>query len=910
MKVKEADERVLPKWLSEILSNWAISELTDIQVRALESGLLEQESMLVAAPTSSGKTLVGEMAMQLAVRSGRKVLYLVSHKALADQKYEDFRAKYGDSSENPTATVALSTGDREEGEVNSVITVATYEKALGLVVSGQVKPESSLVVADEFQIIGEKGRGALIEALCAVFLTQGVEQFIALTATTENIDDIAGWMRCKAVRSFIRNVPLNQHIWWRGVGSLIPFGQEQVANQEPVPTGGIIDAVSHLLDSGKGPILVFVETRRDASDLSEQFAKRRVRAARGLELAEQLDLFSEPTQMSSSLRDAAEKGVCFHTADLSAQERQVLEQGFVDSKFDVCFATSTLAAGVNYPFRTVVFAHISYRYGDRAGTNLGRSEYRNMSGRAGRLGLHDVGHSVLIPQNGSELAAANSLVLPQEDVIRSRLPDLSLRKIVLMLSAAKIASSRDEVSAYLKKTFYWYQTADKNLPKVYELEGRIGPAIDWLVENGLVEMAGDEYLCTPIGRAISSTGLLPQTAVNLVEILKANAKILDSDFDNWVIGLVHACCSSEEFRGERQTRFFPFPARSALDSSGFLSSKNLLIRLDRADRQLAACVHALAMYIEGESERKIAHDCGISAGAIARLASDVSWVLDGVHDISCVRDVGCSQTLTNKIGLLARRIRWGAPAEALDLIRAAAMHKVPGVGRQRAMNLVRSGLDTIHKLLGAERQVLVGILKDERRVNLLIEAANKTAGVDRGKGAQIEVAKSLGMKEIFERCELALGTEYEDAIGALLSTLNNVKVRRVDDGKRQNVPDLQVTGHGFDILLECKTCTKSPPLIKKEEAFSVLQKACDFDSSMRRVTVGKPAFDETSKSKAAASKEIGLLEHSVLMEAALRVVSGEVSADEFMAWLAEPGVLEVGRLSQRSAYAVLAQKVN
>ena len=80
-----------------------------------------------------------------------------------------------------------------------------------------------------------------------------------------------------------------------------------------------------------------------------------MRTTSGIEIAEQLELFSEPTEPSEKLKSFAEKCVAFHTADLSAQERQVLEDGFAKSRFEVCFATSTLAAGVNFPFRTIVF---------------------------------------------------------------------------------------------------------------------------------------------------------------------------------------------------------------------------------------------------------------------------------------------------------------------------------------------------------------------------------------------------------------------------------------------------------------------------------------------------------------------------------------------------------------------------
>lgn len=124
----------------------------------------------------------------------------------------------------------------------------------------------------------------------------------------------------------------------------------------------------------------------------------------------------------------------------------------------------------------------------------------------------------------------------------------------------------------------------------------------------------------------------------------------------------------------------------------------------------------------------------------------------------------------------------------------------------------------------------------------------------------------------------------------------------LDDGIRQNVPDLLIELGAQQILLECKTCTKSPALIKKEEAWAVIQKAADFDTAMRRVTIGKPAFDETSKKKAAASQDITLVEHNVFMEGLLRVHGGTLAPGDFLTWLGSPGVAEIDRLGGTPTY--------
>ena len=160
MLLKEVKGPGVDSYLLEQLSSWGIVSLTEIQQKAISNGIADGKSMIVCAPTSSGKTLVGEIAILSRLRAGHKAIYLVSHKSLAEQKYEDFKKRFGENSTSPIASVGLSTGDRDEGDYGSQLLIATYEKALGLVVSGLIDPKRALIVSDELQILGDKNRGS------------------------------------------------------------------------------------------------------------------------------------------------------------------------------------------------------------------------------------------------------------------------------------------------------------------------------------------------------------------------------------------------------------------------------------------------------------------------------------------------------------------------------------------------------------------------------------------------------------------------------------------------------------------------------------------------------------------------------------------------------------------------------
>ena len=702
-------------------------------------------------------------------------------------------------------------------------------------------------------------------------------------------------------------MPLHQEIWFRGQAYRTTFGQEEgeYIDVEGSAPSNVEDIVSRLLELDRGPILVFTESRREATELAKSFSRSRPKQHRGIELSNQLELFSEPTESSNSLRENAERHVTFHTADLSPQERQVIEQGITEGTIDVCFATTTLAAGVNFPFRSIVFWKLTYQWGDRGGNKIARWDYRNMSGRAGRLGMHKDGYAIIVPKNQVELEHANRLVLPENDRLESRYFSVGLRKTVLALLAAQLADSAESVMRFFGNTLYWYQTLERNPEKLRALETKTAEAIKWLLDHKLVAQEGSELLVTPFGSVTASTGLLPSTAVGFAELLRTYCKRLGTAFDDAIPGLIHAAAASNEFIGENRTRFLPFPAKGEENESvSILSSYDLLVKLDSANLQVAKCTHAVLLFSQGMPERKIVHQTNLTSGSLHRLSNDVAWVLDGLRKLSCVSTFGCSQNITNQLAMLSRMVRWGAPAEALDVLRVAQRHQVPGLGRQRAMALVKQGISTLKDVLASGLEKLSSILRNPKRAEALVEAVSSISGVteDRLRNAHIRVAKSIEVNELVSVCNSVLGNEYEAAIANFLREEASWIITEVDNGERQNEPDLMIELGNVTIIIECKTSQKKVPMIDKENAWAVIQKAADYDKNYKRVTLGKPHFDETCKKKVANAYDITLIEHTVFIEGVLRVLLGSVTAEEFMQWLGQPGLSDLQRLGGRPTY--------
>jgi len=743
----------------------------------------------------------------------------VSHKALADQKYTDFQGRFGDAAAEPIASVGLSTGDRDEGEVTPRLLVSTYEKALALLLSGQINVSGLVVIADELQIVNEEFRGPNIETLCTILKQRGVEQFVALTATVGNAQELADWLDCTLVDCYTRDIDLHQEIWSAGQGYSVKFGQDIGG---PCHVGTTIpsdplEVVRHLISNDRGPVLVFTESRQEASNYADRYSQTRVRTADGIVLAEQLEFFSEPTESSQQLQRNAQKRVAFHTADLTAQERQVIEKGFADSSFDVCFATSTLAAGVNFPFRSVVFPKLTYQYGEREGRMIVRSDYRNMSGRAGRLGYHAEGFAVLLPKNNRELRHANDLVLPENDNVESKFVSVSMRRTVLSLVSSQVVTTRDNMTDFFRNTLYWHQIRERNPKKLDDVVAAALGAVDWLIASNLIESDSGYLMPTPVGKAVAQSGLLPSTAVNFIQMISGAVAAIDGDFERHISGLVHWACQSDEFRSDTPSRFLPFPTRGFTNSTGFLQSAPLLAPLNRTDSQLNQAAHAVILFSKGDAERIIRQQTNISSGQLHRLAIDVAWVFDGLRRIASVPELNLPQTLTNKLSMLARQIQWGAPVEALDILRVAQREGVPGFGRQRAVALLRTGIQTFDQLLSHAKDALIAVLGSDRRTNALLSAVASCVGFGAGRYQQVhaDLAAMMNLSEIVAACETTLGNDYEQAINDLLSVEKSWTIHVLDDGKQQNVPDLMIRLGNATLLVECKTTTKNPPLIKK-----------------------------------------------------------------------------------------------
>lgn len=216
MELKEIKGKI-PDELYDVIKKEGISELRPAQIKAIEQGLLERKNLLVCTPTASGKTLIAELAALKSIIEGNgKAIYIVPLKALASEKFKDFKNKY-----SHMAKIALSMGDIDSSDsylVDYDLIITTSEKLDSLI--RHHAPWLSLIstiIIDEIHLLNDPGRGPTLEILITI-LRQLLKkaQIIGLSATIGNPNELAEWLNAELVEDNWRPVKLHKGTYLNG----------------------------------------------------------------------------------------------------------------------------------------------------------------------------------------------------------------------------------------------------------------------------------------------------------------------------------------------------------------------------------------------------------------------------------------------------------------------------------------------------------------------------------------------------------------------------------------------------------------------------------------------------------------------------------------------------------------------
>lgn len=743
MRVSELD---IPEEIKELLDSRGFDELYPPQAEAIEAGVLDGKSLVMASPTASGKTLVAELcAFKHILERGGKVLYLVPLRALASEKYEDFQA-YSKLTKRDGGKirVGISTGDLDSrtnwlGDYDIVVT--TNEKCDSLLRHRSPWMEAvSLVIVDEVHLIGNDRGPTLEVAIARLRQLKPDLQILALSATIRNVDEVAEWLKAEWIKTDWRPVPLKEGV---ALNDRIIFNDGSTKELKPLNRLDPINiAMNSVLDGGQS--LIFVESRRRAQSVAREAGNalrgsHRKRAQVKLqEISSKIIARGEKTRLSDDLASAVSGGAAFHHAGLSSAHRKIIETAFKEGWIKILSATPTLAAGVNLPARTAVIA--SYRrftpgYGMYPISVL---EYKQMSGRAGRPQYDDAGEAVLIASSSDEqdFLMENYVTAKPEKLFSRLAQEAALRGHTLAAIASDYAHTEPGLIDFFGQTFYGYHYPMGNIKLI------LAGIMSYLRREDMIQYKGDYIYATDFGRRVSELYIDPLSAVVLRDGLRAD----DVSFTD--ITWLHLICHTPDMRPKLR------PRRGEMEAvENFLEEHRheLAVKLgsdyDYVDYETTLgelrTTMILKAWIDETSENDLFEKYRVAPGDRYSAVHNAEWLLYSAYELA--RVLGADEH-RGHLRKLRDRVKYGVTEKLLPLVR------LQGIGRVRAKVLFNSGFKSAASLKAAPLARLVEIpLIGPRLAKTIKEQVGGVVDQDEWKRLDTETSEQRSITDFFEK---------------------------------------------------------------------------------------------------------------------------------------------------------------
>lgn len=415
-------------------------ELDDFQKEACKC-IENKESVVVCAPTGAGKTVIAEFAIQCALKNDERIFYTTPLKALSNQKFNDFSQKYG------TDKVGLLTGDSSFNRNAQIVVMTTevFRNMLYCTNFGSISDNMQkvrYVVLDEVHYMNDEQRGTVWEE--SIIYCPTDVQIIALSATVANADKLTEWIntvhsKTKLINTDFRPVPLRYYYFDSSQPNTIlpllsPGGllNKKIRPEKKEfrrgPRGRaqqkshVKDVVRNLYEKDMLPAIYFTFSRKKCDEQMEKCASLcLVTKQEQEEIKRIIDEYiaENPYLYKNKHIEFLLQGVASHHAGLLPSWKVLVEKLFQKGLIKVVFATETLAAGINMPARSTVISSISKRTDD-GHRMLTASEFLQMSGRAGRRGMDEVGYVTIVGTPFQSPQEVADLVLSDANPLESR----------------------------------------------------------------------------------------------------------------------------------------------------------------------------------------------------------------------------------------------------------------------------------------------------------------------------------------------------------------------------------------------------------------------------------------------------------------------------------------------------------
>ena len=432
-------------------------------VRAIESN----HSVVVSAPTGSGKTLIADYIINRDVEKDIRVIYTAPIKALSNQKYKEFTKDYGKDK------VGLLTGDIVINPAAPVL-IMTTEIFRNMALTNDKSLENiNYVVLDEIHFINDIERGTVWEE--SIIFSKPHVRFLCLSATIPNAQEFSDWIakikghQVITIKHEIRNVPLHKNFYDSELGICT---LEHIRDVKDIPDYGYVMGRQRSRNKIRPPN--HIELIKDIKDKLPCFFfnfSRQGCQKSALELAN-AKIFEPMPEITSFVRKKLEGtlpeirnlnstrilrqtlpyGIAFHHAGLIPLVKGMIEDLFALGLIRVLYTTETFAVGINMPAKTVCFQ--SLRKFDGANFRfLNSKEYFQIAGRAGRRGIDNEGFVyAMVDRRDYNYHLLKKMTSGDKEPINSQFK-LSVNTVLNLIGQ----HNEEEIERILKMSFYTYQ---------------------------------------------------------------------------------------------------------------------------------------------------------------------------------------------------------------------------------------------------------------------------------------------------------------------------------------------------------------------------------------------------------------------------------------------------------------------
>jgi helicase len=684
----------MPNEIIESISARGISEFTPPQEMAIKKGLLEKKNLVIASPTASGKTLVAEIACVNAILKGKKAIYIAPMRALASEKYSEFKETY------PYIPTTISIGDLDSNDLwlkEYKMLFFSTEKFDSLMRHGVDWLQSvGCIVFDEVHMLGDISRGPTLELLMTKLSIMCDAQVIALSATIGNPEEIANWAQAELVESDYRPVKLTKGV----IYSENAFIREDEGLKEKELLG-----TSHLPEvrlmqdtlEQKKQMLIFYSTKKNtetgatrlAVEIKKNLSREEIAELESIS-AQVLNVLDRPTEQCIKLSGLVSSGIAFHHSGLLNQQRSIIEGAFKANKIKAICATTTLGYGVNLPAHTVLIKDIT-RFENGYSERLGINEITQLFGRAGRPKYDKEGRAFVLAATKEKVRELSKYIDTKPESIDSALGVVPvLRTHILAFVAENFLNEEKAMQKFMSKSFYSFQYGNQR-----HINNIVEEVLSELQEWEFIEVENREYRATKLGKRVSELYIDPLSAKWIVDSLGHELDI---------IGILYMISNTLEMRphvkatmeAEEAYAAYQFMTNTSTTSGDYYRMNNEYFPVKAFSTAMM-----LHDWIEEKKEPEIVKKYASTPGALYSKLTNADWLVYASAEIARILKKSQHKLIETRV-----RLRYGIKEELLDLVR------LEQIGRIRARALYMNGITKVSDISKNKEKVRSVLGKD------------------------------------------------------------------------------------------------------------------------------------------------------------------------------------------------------